>query len=228
MVFSEAYSPEPTSGPTLSRKSHYSTLHGLKLISILYRGGCSNGCGRLASSSLAFLLPRVLGERTPYSALQRPSSASADPSAFTSRRWLVRKGRIDEAKHVLKSVTSSYHTEFDADKAVSLMVHTNALEKSMTEGTNYIDCLRGVDRRRTEIACVVWAIQNLSGVSTASDPPFLSHTFAELELTCLLYSPLSWDTVPTSFSRLASLPSAPSTCHLRSVSRLRAETLDSH
>ncbi|ORY88477.1 general substrate transporter [Leucosporidium creatinivorum] len=77
--------------------------------------------------------------------------------------WLVRKGRIEEAKQVLRSVTSPYHTAFDADKATSLMVHTNALEKSMTEGTNYIDCLRGVDRRRTEIACVVWAIQNLSG-----------------------------------------------------------------
>lgn len=80
-------------------------------------------------------------------------------------RWLVRKGRTEEAKKVLRSVTSAKHTEFDVDKAVSLMVHTNALEKSMTEGTRYIDCLRGVDRRRTEIACVVWAIQNLSGVS---------------------------------------------------------------
>lgn len=43
------------------------------------------------------------------------------------------------------------------------MKHTNEFEKSVSAGTSYKDCFRGVDRRRTEIACGVWMIQNLCG-----------------------------------------------------------------
>jgi SP family general alpha glucoside:H+ symporter-like MFS transporter len=45
------------------------------------------------------------------------------------------------------------------------MVHTTALEAKITSGASYLDCFRGVDLRRTEIVCMVWAIQNLSGNS---------------------------------------------------------------
>lgn len=39
-----------------------------------------------------------------------------------------------------------------------MIVHTNALEKSLSAGTSYLDCFRGsVNLRRTEIVCVVWA-----------------------------------------------------------------------
>jgi len=44
-----------------------------------------------------------------------------------------------------------------------MMQHTTALETHLTSGTSYLDCFRGVDRRRTEIVCMCWAIQNLSG-----------------------------------------------------------------
>lgn len=44
-----------------------------------------------------------------------------------------------------------------------MMIYTTELEKANTEGANYIDCFRGVDLRRTEIVCGVWAIQILSG-----------------------------------------------------------------
>ncbi|OXB36203.1 MFS transporter, SP family, general alpha glucoside:H+ symporter [Cryptococcus neoformans] len=43
------------------------------------------------------------------------------------------------------------------------MKHTNAIEKTMAEGTSYWDCFRGVDLRRTEIAAAAWMIQNLCG-----------------------------------------------------------------
>jgi len=46
-----------------------------------------------------------------------------------------------------------------------MMVHTTALEEKITKGATYLDCFRGVDRRRTEIVCMVWAMQNLSGNS---------------------------------------------------------------
>ena len=56
-------------------------------------------------------------------------------------------------------------TDFDADETVSMMVHTTALEEKITSGATYWDCFKGTDRRRTEIVCMVWAIQNLSGNS---------------------------------------------------------------
>ncbi|CZT07846.1 probable MFS alpha-glucoside transporter [Rhynchosporium graminicola] len=80
--------------------------------------------------------------------------------------WLVRKGRTEEAKKSLLRLTSlDKETDFDADETVSMMVHTTALEEKITQGASYLDCFRGTDRRRTEIVCMVWAIQNLSGNS---------------------------------------------------------------
>ncbi|KAF3914566.1 hypothetical protein ABW21_db0201993 [Orbilia brochopaga] len=81
--------------------------------------------------------------------------------------WLlVRKGRLDEAKHSLLRLTSlNKETDFDPDETVSMMVHTTQLERQATVGASYFDCFRGINRRRTEITCMIWAIQNLSGNS---------------------------------------------------------------
>ncbi|RDW90775.1 putative MFS alpha-glucoside transporter [Aspergillus mulundensis] len=80
--------------------------------------------------------------------------------------WLVRKGKTQEAKKSLQRLTSPERdTEFNADDTIAMMVHTTALEQKITSGASYLDCFRGVDLRRTEIVCMVWAIQNLSGNS---------------------------------------------------------------
>ncbi|GES57404.1 sugar transporter [Aspergillus terreus] len=80
--------------------------------------------------------------------------------------WLVRRGRTEDAKKALLRLTSvNRDTDFDADETIAMMVHTTALEKKITTGASYWDCFKGTDRRRTEIVCMVWAIQNLSGNS---------------------------------------------------------------
>ncbi|KAK5467583.1 hypothetical protein LTS15_000556 [Exophiala xenobiotica] len=80
--------------------------------------------------------------------------------------WLVRKGRLEDAKKALLRLTSlNRETNFDADETIDMMVHTTALEEKITKGASYLDCFRGTDLRRTEIVCMVWAIQNLSGNS---------------------------------------------------------------
>jgi SP family general alpha glucoside:H+ symporter-like MFS transporter len=80
--------------------------------------------------------------------------------------WLVRKGRLEDAKKSLLRLTSlNRETDFDADETIAMMVHTTSLEEKITKGASYLDCFRGTDRRRTEIVCMVWAIQNLSGNS---------------------------------------------------------------
>ncbi|KAI1086454.1 sugar transporter [Rostrohypoxylon terebratum] len=78
--------------------------------------------------------------------------------------WLVRRGQLDDAKRALLRLTSlDRETDFDADETIAMMVHTTALEQKITRGASYLDCFKGVDRRRTEIVCMCWAIQNLSG-----------------------------------------------------------------
>jgi MFS transporter, SP family, general alpha glucoside:H+ symporter len=103
--------------------------------------------------------------------------------------WLVRKGRLEDAKKSLLRLTSlNRETDFDADETIAMMVHTTSLEEKITKGATYLDCFRGTDRRRTEIVCMVWAIQNLSGNSfsgyssyfleQAGLPPVKAYDFA--------------------------------------------------
>lgn len=80
--------------------------------------------------------------------------------------WLVRRGKVEAAKKSLLRLTSlNRETEFDAEETVAMMVHTTALEERTTHGATYWDCFKGHDLRRTEIVCMIWAIQNLSGNS---------------------------------------------------------------
>lgn len=44
-----------------------------------------------------------------------------------------------------------------------VMIYTNEMEKQVAEGTSYWDCFRGTDLRRTEIVCMTWIAQTLSG-----------------------------------------------------------------
>ncbi|WRT65342.1 uncharacterized protein IL334_002285 [Kwoniella shivajii] len=76
--------------------------------------------------------------------------------------WQVRKGREDEARKTIRRLFSNPSDE-EVENSVSMMVHTNAIEKTLSEGTSYWDCFRGVDLRRTEIASGAWMIQNLCG-----------------------------------------------------------------
>ncbi|KAF2216897.1 hypothetical protein CERZMDRAFT_64297 [Cercospora zeae-maydis SCOH1-5] len=80
--------------------------------------------------------------------------------------WLVRKGRLEDAKRSLIRLTSTNReTDFNADETIAMMAHTTELEKHTTHGASYLDCFKGSDLRRTEIVCMCWAIQNLAGNS---------------------------------------------------------------
>jgi MFS transporter, SP family, general alpha glucoside:H+ symporter len=79
---------------------------------------------------------------------------------------LVRKGRLEEAEKSLKRLVRS-SANIDTKKTLATIVHTNNLEQELSTGTSYWDCFKGSERRRTEIACVVFAGQILSGSSFA-------------------------------------------------------------
>jgi SP family general alpha glucoside:H+ symporter-like MFS transporter len=77
--------------------------------------------------------------------------------------WLVRRNRPEAAVHSLRRLTNKNNTDFDAEKTVAMMIHTNHVEKEMQAGATYWDLFKGTNLRRTEIASMVWAIQNLCG-----------------------------------------------------------------
>ncbi|KAA8915566.1 hypothetical protein TRICI_002305 [Trichomonascus ciferrii] len=72
--------------------------------------------------------------------------------------WLIRKDRLEEAEKTAGRLGDK-NMGVDAKSTVAMMVHTNELERQMDTGTSYWHCFKGVDRRRTEIACMAWLAQ---------------------------------------------------------------------
>lgn len=79
--------------------------------------------------------------------------------------WLVRRGEYEKAKASLRRLASTRDTSFDPDATIAMMEHTDMMEKALSEGTSYIDCFRGVNLRRTEIAICAWLAQVLTGAA---------------------------------------------------------------
>jgi SP family general alpha glucoside:H+ symporter-like MFS transporter len=84
--------------------------------------------------------------------------------------WLIRQNRTEDARRVLYRLAGmkpgDEKNELDLDKTIAMMVYTSEMEKkALSEQTRYLDCFRRTDLRRTEIACVTWAIQALCGSS---------------------------------------------------------------
>ncbi|QID87016.1 maltose permease [Saccharomyces pastorianus] len=83
--------------------------------------------------------------------------------------WLVKKGRLEQAKRALERTLSGKGAEKELLVAMELDKIKMTIEKdkklSDNEGS-YLDCLRGkVNRRRTRIACLCWAGQTVCGAS---------------------------------------------------------------
>ncbi|KAL2839503.1 general substrate transporter [Aspergillus pseudoustus] len=85
--------------------------------------------------------------------------------------YLVRVGKIAEAKKALMRLSEPEHN-VDYDAAVALMVHTDKMEKENTAGTSYLDAFRGTNRRRTEIACMLFLSQVADGSAFAYSATF--------------------------------------------------------
>lgn len=76
--------------------------------------------------------------------------------------WLVRKGHYDKAERTVKRLTTGPERE-KSRQIVAMMIHTNDIESEVEAGSSYLDCYRGTNARRTEIACVTFAGQVLAG-----------------------------------------------------------------
>lgn len=79
---------------------------------------------------------------------------------------LVRQGRYGDAEQSLRRLRPKA-TESEIKDTLGLITYTNDLEQELSVGTSYWDCFKGFELRRTEIACVVFAGQVLSGLNFA-------------------------------------------------------------
>jgi SP family general alpha glucoside:H+ symporter-like MFS transporter len=80
--------------------------------------------------------------------------------------WLVRKGRYEDARDsIVRCTTPQPDVAFNPDHVLEMIKHTNNLEQAMHGGVGYRDCFRGVEKRRTLIACVVWLAQAWCGAA---------------------------------------------------------------
>lgn len=75
--------------------------------------------------------------------------------------WLVRKGRIDDARKV---ITRLGGPTIDAGMQLQQIQDTIELEDSYAASAKYIDCFRGVNFRRTVVATMVFVLQQGAGV----------------------------------------------------------------
>jgi SP family general alpha glucoside:H+ symporter-like MFS transporter len=79
---------------------------------------------------------------------------------------LVRKGRYEEAEKSVSRLMAE-HEKIHSKSVVALMIHTNDLECAASQGTSYLDCFKGVDLRRTEIAIITFLGQITCGAQFA-------------------------------------------------------------
>lgn len=75
--------------------------------------------------------------------------------------WLVRHGRTEEARDALRRLSSK---KVNIDATLAVIAETDRLELEMEAGSSYIDTVKGVNLRRTEISTGVYTAQVLSGV----------------------------------------------------------------
>ncbi|KAI1780363.1 putative maltose permease [Hypoxylon cercidicola] len=75
--------------------------------------------------------------------------------------WLLRKGRTEEARDALRRLASA---KVDVDATLAVIAETDRLELEMEAGSTYMDTIKGVNLRRTEISTGVYTTQVLSGV----------------------------------------------------------------
>lgn len=84
--------------------------------------------------------------------------------------FFVRQDRFEDAKKAIHRLGKV--SDQEASGTLAMIVHTVKIENEVTAGSNYWDCFRGVNLRRTEIACFCFAGQILAGSTFAYSPTY--------------------------------------------------------
>lgn len=77
--------------------------------------------------------------------------------------WLVRQNRLEDARKTMDRILDAPEGTLNKDDIIAMMDHTIQTERAMEIGGSYLDCFRGTNLRRTEIAMISWGCQILPG-----------------------------------------------------------------
>lgn len=83
------------------------------------------------------------------------------PFAPESPWWLVRKGRLEDARKVIIRLAGA---DANIDLQLQQICDTIELEETYAANSTYLDCFRGVNLKRTVIASMVFVLQQAAGV----------------------------------------------------------------
>ncbi|OJJ42879.1 hypothetical protein ASPZODRAFT_162068 [Penicilliopsis zonata CBS 506.65] len=83
-----------------------------------------------------------------------------------SPRWLIRQGRLDEARAVVRTLRRGV---VDEDAEVLQLQAQLEEEKTLHAASSYLDCFRGTNLRRTIICIGPQALQQAQGISFISN-----------------------------------------------------------
>lgn len=93
--------------------------------------------------------------------------------------WLIRVGRIDDARRSLRRLTShKNNADTEVEETIDLIRHTTELERDVHSGASYADCFRGTNLRRTLLVCGIWATQVSTSLIPADMQNFSGNTFS--------------------------------------------------
>ncbi|EIT74098.1 putative transporter [Aspergillus oryzae 3.042] len=84
--------------------------------------------------------------------------------------WLARNNRMGDAYKSLARLDTRGHEAHQ--RTLAQIMHTLELESKLESRSSYLDCFRGIDRRRTEVVCMSFAGQVLSGSAFAYTPTY--------------------------------------------------------
>lgn len=138
--------------------------------------------GQLLASAVAFAFHKVSGEmayRIPFGLNWAFIAVLIGAIAVTpeSPYWYLKKGRVEDARKAVKKLVRKGSDQRTNEK-LALMQHAynhemKLVAKDLTKWQRISAMFRGVDRRRTEIACAAWIIQALCGSSLIGWAPKL-------------------------------------------------------
>ncbi|KAI6779368.1 uncharacterized protein J7T54_000466 [Emericellopsis cladophorae] len=77
--------------------------------------------------------------------------------------WLVKRGRFDEAEKNIRRLCSAPETVINPKNHLAMMMRTVQTERDMNIHGSFLECFKGENLRRTEIAVVSWGCQILPG-----------------------------------------------------------------
>ena len=83
--------------------------------------------------------------------------------------WLIRKGRISDARATLKKISSKEVTTDQIDRSLNLIIATDAHEQCLSAGTSYYHLFTRANFRRTEVSAGAWICQVTCGIWFSSN-----------------------------------------------------------